>query len=404
MVECSYASPIHPDPFPQLRVAGRGNAAGSLRLDPGYRLSVFSNGVASEIDVSPTMLPWSTPPWHGTQESVLRVQRHWVRCLREKREPETSGADSLKTYGLVFGAYMSARPENGRRSDGLTGHLRERTMSGTGAKIGLSADLFDTHGRPMFGAAPLSLFSDAGLAWDVIPVEAGRLPPAAFTEYDALLIGGSKVSEKELGERERSASRDRAQRRWLRRDRHGGAHAARHSSHQYADPGAEMLSRPTAVAFILALKPPHAAQIAPRCGRVGGASARIIPGLPAGPDARNCRPWRDRARARSPHAALRNGDPGRRSPCRSAAAAEVDVELCNLEELMTRSDFVVVACLLNKATHHLLNAGRIRLMKPTAYLINVARGPIIDEDALIAALQDERIAGAGPGRFREGAA
>jgi predicted dehydrogenase len=108
VVECSYASPIHPDPFPQLTVQVEGTA-GSLRLSPGYRLSVFSNGEASETDVSPAMLHWSTPPWHGTQESVLRVQRHWVQCLRDGREPETSGADSLKTYGLVFSAYESAR-------------------------------------------------------------------------------------------------------------------------------------------------------------------------------------------------------------------------------------------------------------------------------------------------------
>ena len=84
VVEASYASPIHPDPFPQLRVQVEGTA-GSLRLDPGYQLSVFSNGIASEVDASPTMLPWSTPPWHGSQESVLRVQEHWVRCFREKR-------------------------------------------------------------------------------------------------------------------------------------------------------------------------------------------------------------------------------------------------------------------------------------------------------------------------------
>jgi predicted dehydrogenase len=88
--------------------------AGSLRLSTGYRLSVFSKGEASETDVSPAMLPWSTPPWHGTQESVLRVQRHWAQCLREGREPETSGADSLKTYGLVFSAYESARTGEAR--------------------------------------------------------------------------------------------------------------------------------------------------------------------------------------------------------------------------------------------------------------------------------------------------
>jgi len=108
VVECSYASPLHPDPFPQVSLQVEGTA-GSLRASPGYRLSVFSNGEASETDVLPAMLPWSTPPWHGTQESVLRVEQHWVRCLKEKREPETSGADSLKTYGLVFAAYESAR-------------------------------------------------------------------------------------------------------------------------------------------------------------------------------------------------------------------------------------------------------------------------------------------------------
>jgi hypothetical protein len=48
-------------------------------------------------------------------------------------------------------------------------------MSKTAAKIGVGADLFDTAGRPMFGSAPLSLFSDAGLAWSVVPVKGGRL-------------------------------------------------------------------------------------------------------------------------------------------------------------------------------------------------------------------------------------
>ena len=71
-------------------------------------------------------------------------------------------------------------------------------MSENNAKIGLSADLFDTDGRPMFGYAVLSLFSDAGLAWSVLPVTGGQLPAAAFTDYEALMIGGSKVSENEL--------------------------------------------------------------------------------------------------------------------------------------------------------------------------------------------------------------
>jgi predicted dehydrogenase len=108
IVECSYASPIHPDPFPELTLQIEGTG-GSLSVRPGYRMTVFSNGVAEDLDVSPRSLPWSTPPWHGTQDSVLRTQQHFVDSLRAGTEPETSGADSLKTYGLVFGAYRSAR-------------------------------------------------------------------------------------------------------------------------------------------------------------------------------------------------------------------------------------------------------------------------------------------------------
>jgi predicted dehydrogenase len=108
VVECSYASKIDPDPFPRLTLQVEGTR-GSLLIDANYRMKVFSDGVVEEKDVSPALHPWSTPPWHGTQESVLRVQQHWVDALRRGVEPETSGRDSLETYGLVFAAYESAR-------------------------------------------------------------------------------------------------------------------------------------------------------------------------------------------------------------------------------------------------------------------------------------------------------
>ena len=76
------------------------------------------------------------------------------------------------------------------------------------------------------------------------------------------------------------------------------------------------------------------------------------------------------------------------------SAAQAGVVMCELDDLLKRADFVVVACLLNDATRRLLSADRLRLMKPSAYLINVARGPIIDEPALIDALSQGRIAGA----------
>lgn len=108
VVESSYASPIDPDPFPELTLQVEGTC-GSLRLDPGYKLSVHANGRTETHDVSPVMYPWSTVPWHGTQESVVRIQQHWLDCLRAGKPAETSGADSRKTYGLVFAAYESAR-------------------------------------------------------------------------------------------------------------------------------------------------------------------------------------------------------------------------------------------------------------------------------------------------------
>ena len=65
------------------------------------------------------------------------------------------------------------------------------------------------------------------------------------------------------------------------------------------------------------------------------------------------------------------------------------------------SDYVVVACLLDASTHHLVNAQNLALMKPSAYFINVARGPIVDEPALIEALRSGKIAGAGLDVFEQ---
>lgn len=71
------------------------------------------------------------------------------------------------------------------------------------------------------------------------------------------------------------------------------------------------------------------------------------------------------------------------------------VELVSLEELLRRSDFITLHLPLSAETHHLMHAERLALMKPTAYLVNTARGPLVDEDALYDALKDGRIGGAG---------
>jgi phosphoglycerate dehydrogenase-like enzyme len=67
----------------------------------------------------------------------------------------------------------------------------------------------------------------------------------------------------------------------------------------------------------------------------------------------------------------------------------------NLHDLLRRSDVVMTACPLTKETYHLIGAAELAQMKPTAYLINVTRGGIIDEPALNEALRNGKIAGAG---------
>jgi phosphoglycerate dehydrogenase-like enzyme len=78
-----------------------------------------------------------------------------------------------------------------------------------------------------------------------------------------------------------------------------------------------------------------------------------------------------------------------------AVARDLGVRLVGLEELFAESDVLSVSCPLNEETRHIVNAERLALMKPTAYLINTARGPVVDEVALTRALQEGRIAGAG---------
>lgn len=77
-------------------------------------------------------------------------------------------------------------------------------------------------------------------------------------------------------------------------------------------------------------------------------------------------------------------------------ALECGVEMVDtLQALCRRSDYVSVHVYLNEETHHLIGRAELAAMKPTAYLINCARGGVVDETALIEALQQKRIAGAG---------
>ena len=85
----------------------------------------------------------------------------------------------------------------------------------------------------------------------------------------------------------------------------------------------------------------------------------------------------------------------------TARALAHGVRMASLEDLLARSDVVSIHLRLSERSYKLIGRQELRLLKPTAYLINTARGPIVDEAALIQALQYRRIAGAGLDVFEQ---
>jgi glyoxylate/hydroxypyruvate/2-ketogluconate reductase len=84
-----------------------------------------------------------------------------------------------------------------------------------------------------------------------------------------------------------------------------------------------------------------------------------------------------------------------RNPLPAADEAACKASWVGKEQLLREADFLVLLLPYSPAVHHIVGAAELALMKPTAHLINVARGGIVDDKALIEALQDRRIAGAG---------
>jgi D-3-phosphoglycerate dehydrogenase len=81
--------------------------------------------------------------------------------------------------------------------------------------------------------------------------------------------------------------------------------------------------------------------------------------------------------------------------------SETGIEMVTLDELLTNADFISLNPDLNPTSFHLISTKQLDMMKPGAYLINASRGPVLDEAALIEALQNSRIAGAGLDVFED---
>ncbi len=84
-----------------------------------------------------------------------------------------------------------------------------------------------------------------------------------------------------------------------------------------------------------------------------------------------------------------------RRPVAPQLEAELGAQFMSMEELLSTSDVVSINCPYSPATHHLMSTPQFEMMRDSAFLVNTARGPIVDEAALVAALTSGQIAGAG---------
>lgn len=260
-------------------------------------------------------------------------------------------------------------------------------------RVALTGDFNDAAGRPRYPDMGLPLLADAGIAHHTLPRHAAEIEPEQLAGVNGVIVLTPRVTARSL-----SASSD-----LLAIGRFGvGYDSVDVAACTAADvmlfitPGA--VDRPVAeatLAWLLALS--HHVRAKDRLvrdgkwdersqymgcelrdrtlgiiglGGIGRALVQLVAGLGMKP-AIACDPLVSREQA-----------------------AAIGVQLVSLEALMRTADFVSVHCPLNEQTRDLVGAREIALMKPTAYLLNTARGGIVNEDALYEALTARRIAGA----------
>jgi len=107
VVEVTYEARRADDWFPETLLEIEG-PRGSIVVTAGSRMKLTSDGEASESDIGTPLLPWTSHPWHVSQEGAFGACRHFLDCLQRGVPAETRGEDNLKTYALVDAAYRAA--------------------------------------------------------------------------------------------------------------------------------------------------------------------------------------------------------------------------------------------------------------------------------------------------------
>ena len=268
-------------------------------------------------------------------------------------------------------------------------------------KVGITRDVLDSRGEPSFGRAALACLDNAAnIDWEYLPEKVAELTADHGAAYDALYINAARAPAA-LVARQDCRLRVVA--------RHGVGYdsvdvPAMTRAGVLVTNTPWAMPRPVAtiaLTFILALagkmvlkdKLTRTGRWNERMDNMGvGLTGRTLGVVGAG------RIGKELLRMASVFdMKLLAADPN----VSDVELGYLGARKVDLPTLMCESDFVVVCALLDESTRHLVGTTQFALMKPSAYFINVARGPIVDERALIETLNSGRIAGAATDVFEQ---
>ena len=266
--------------------------------------------------------------------------------------------------------------------------------------VGVTRDFLTPEGELGFGDIGLGLLDDAeGVAWEFLPDDVTELRPQDIAPYDALLVLGPRITRATLSGNDRLSL---VARFGVGYDSVDVEACTDHGVLLTITP--DGVRRPMGVATLTAmLALSHRLVAKDRLTRAGrwhdrldwmgmGLTGRTLGVVGLGNIATEflqlAAPLGMRVLAHDPYATAEH-------------AARVGAELVGLDTLLSTSDVVSIHCALTEETRHLIDADKLRLMRPTGLLLNLSRGPIVDERALTDALRERRIGGAALDVFEE---
>ena len=260
-------------------------------------------------------------------------------------------------------------------------------------RVGITRDNIKPDGKPIFDESAFKILRDAGIDYEFLPDLEAELMPETAAKYDALAVMLAKVTRKTVSGPNRK----------LKLIARFGVGYDTVDVPACTENGVILCITPdgvrrpvatSALTFILMLaqrvmikdRLTREGRWAERVNQMGtGLSGRVLGSIGVGNIGaelfRLAVPFGMRHLACDPYVT-------------QESVAPLGVKLVDMDTLFREADFLCVNCPLNDETHKLVGARQFALMKPTAYFINTARGPVVVEAALIDALKNDRIAGA----------